>query len=936
MSNPRRSTLLSLVLAASLNAVPARADEAQDQYRVAAGHYSQQRWELACDEFQTFARDYPADPRAAEAEFYAAEALMQRERYGEARAQFQKLLQHAPAHRFARQATFRLGEAGYLAGGGAQAERDLQAFLDKYPGDERSRLAWAYLGELKLQDGHAAAAEKLFRKALELAAEGESADRARFGLAQALEKQGQTADADRSYQQLAADKSSQWADRARLGHLGLELAAGRYEEAAQGFADFRAAFPHSSLADHATLGHGKALFALGRYDEADQVFSSLEQHANLGVEARYWHGLTEKTQQHWSAAAKILIAAAAIDKQSSFNARLHFQAGDALFRDGNFGDAQKEFDRVLADWPSGDWADDCLLGKIEIACKQQDHTAAERLADEFLRRFPASQLRPDVLILLATQLVSLEKLDGAVETIGECLKSHPSDTKRALALATLVSCHVRSGRLDDATTAYEQLRQIDGQKATALAAAAELGDATYAAGKLKIAEKLFTTLANEQNPPRYVAKGLSGLAWIEFRGNNWSTAAETFQRLLTNYPDDALAAEAALVRGHALEKLEQPGEALSMYRLVIEKYPRSPEAPQALMQAGRLEALQHHSAQAISFYRRLADEHEDFAQLDEALYHEWRLLAETKNSNEAGTALERLRHEYPKSVYAQRAACRLADEQLGDKQYDQAQKLLDGVVAAGAPAETVERGLYLQGKLAVARERWNEVDKPLARLLKEFPDSPLAVSARYWTAEAEYRQGHFREAAAEFSQLAGETTGSKEKWMALVPLRQAQSLAQLDQWTQAFEIARKLETDCPDSDQQAELDYLIGRCLASQADFSGARERYRRAVRSEREGKTETAALAQWMIGESYFHQENYRAALGEYLRVEVLYDYPRWQAAALLQAGKCQERLGQWKAAAETYARLVKVYPQSDVAPDAAQRLELVQQKQQVVSKGK
>ena len=106
---------------------------------------------------------------------------------------------------------------------------------------------------------------------------------------------------------------------------------------------------------------------------------------------------------------------------------------------------------------------------------------------------------------------------------------------------------------------------------------------------------------------------------------------------------------------------------------------------------------------------------------------------------------------------------------------------------------------------------------------------------------------------------------------------------------------------------------MLGRALAAQADFDGARKRYLKVVRSATGGKTETAAMAQWMIGESYFHQENYDAALREYLRVEILYAYPRWQAAALLQAGKCQELLGRRKEAAELYARLIKAYPNTE-----------------------
>ena len=45
---------------------------------------------------------------------------------------------------------------------------------------------------------------------------------------------------------------------------------------------------------------------------------------------------------------------------------------------------------------------------------------------------------------------------------------------------------------------------------------------------------------------------------------------------------------------------------------------------------------------------------------------------------------------------------------------------------------------------------------------------------------------------------------------------------------------------------------------------------------------------------------------------LEILYAYPRWQAAALLQAGKCHEQLDQWTEAAELYARLLRQYPET------------------------
>ena len=81
----------------------------------------------------------------------------------------------------------------------------------------------------------------------------------------------------------------------------------------------------------------------------------------------------------------------------------------------------------------------------------------------------------------------------------------------------------------------------------------------------------------------------------------------------------------------------------------------------------------------------------------------------------------------------------------------------------------------------------------------------------------------------------------------------------------------------------------------NRAELNDAREAYQSVVVSATGAKTETAAMAQWMIGETYFMQREFNQAIKAYHRVEVLHSYPQWQAAALLQAGKCHEMLGQW-----------------------------------------
>ena len=198
-------------------------------------------------------------------------------------------------------------------------------------------------------------------------------------------------------------------------------------------------------------------------------------------------------------------------------------------------------------------------------------------------------------------------------------------------------------------------------------------------------------------------------------------------------------------------------------------------------------------------------------------------------------------------------------------------------------------------------------------------------SAEFGIAESYYRQSEFDEAGKRLDRLDEEIRRSKnarEPWMGIVPLRRAELLARRGQWNDAQALAAAIEKDYPGFPQQYDADYLLGRCWTMQADFEAARRAYDRVIHCEAGAKTETAAKAQWRIGETFFLQKNYKTAYQEYLKVEILYAYPEQQAAALLEAGNCCEKLGDAKRAAECYRQIVDGYPKTAVAPEAAQRL--------------
>ena len=77
--------------------------------------------------------------------------------------------------------------------------------------------------------------------------------------------------------------------------------------------------------------------------------------------------------------------------------------------------------------------------------------------------------------------------------------------------------------------------------------------------------------------------------------------------------------------------------------------------------------------------------------------------------------------------------------------------------------------------------------------------------------------------------------------------------------------------------------YFAGKHELLLALFDEAREAFDRVL-AARKG-TDLAARAQFMRGETYFHQNQYKDALREFYRVILQHNAPEWQAAALLEA---------------------------------------------------
>lgn len=1018
-----------LLLAAALwlGTHPALAAPADDQFAVAAGHYKQQRWKLAAEEFSAFLKNYADHKRASAARFYLAESLVQLRQYEPAAQQFHEFLAQAPDDKLARKALFRAGESSYLASQWQSAEDDLKAFLAAHADDPLNAYVLPYLGDIAAKRRDFATAQHYFAQGLRQFPQGAMQDDCRFGLARALDERGDHDQARRLYLALSAKPSSGWADEAQY-RLGVSYyTSGDYAQALDCFRKFDQAFAKSRLRFRAALAAAQSLYQLRQLDEAQPILEALAEQAEVGLEARYWLGLTLEARRDWPAASETLLAvaeAAAPNDRVAPAARFH--AGEALLRGEKPDEAERQFQLVIERWPESEFAARALVGRIQAALARGQHQQVDELTGRFHQRYPQSKLAPtadralgrslldrkqwqpaiaiferltgaptgtgsqadadryllatgylgverfaDALALLsplaakpatvtpndsgqaasederrlrldvwqarAMALIGLERFADAQLTLEALLAAKPGEQATAWAQAELAVALARQGQVERAKTLFGQVTASHPEVDVLPAARLALAEAALAHQDAAWSSELFAELASDASP--YATRGLSGLAWSQYKSGKLAEAAASFERLIAEHADDPLAAEAALARGQILERLKQDDAALAMYQWIIERRQAVPQLPQAMQLAARLHERHGRPKEAVALYQRLDEqlagaaagssakaEGSTLPDRDELVYRWAWANRDLGEHDKADELFERLRQATPRSRFWAEAVFRLAERAFQTGQLDRAAQVVGELADAEPDPQVTPHALLLAGKIAAAGDDWKQALPPLKRLVEQFPESAPVPLAEYFLAEAAYRQGDYDKALEQLRQLSESPAGRGEKWRPMVPLRQAQILARKEQWRDALEIAAQIATDYADFEQQYEADYVIGRCQANLGDFDEARAAYRRAVESKTGEKTETAAMAQWMIGETYMHQKNYEAALREYLRVEILYDYPTWQAAALLQAGKCHEALGEWSQASELYNRIIKNYPQTEFAKDAGDRLKSAQ----------
>ena len=545
----------------------------------------------------------------------------------------------------------------------------------------------------------------------------------------------------------------------------------------------------------------------------------------------------------------------------------------------------------------------------------------------------------ETLLLLGQSAFESKKYPNAIEALSKYLKTK-SPRLADHALSWLAIAQWETGKKPEAAESLKRLATDHPKSDTLVPTLLRLGESALEAKSADLAATWLGTVVKLSPDKKIQARAYTDLGYVYTELKRPEDAAKSFASSAERSEGDmATGQEASLAAAKILSGSGKSAEALAQLEklLATDKNPRPGLRQEALLNKARILNRTGKPADAAETYnefdklRLVASKDSSAPEIKETdqILSEWAYaLIDAGKSTEADAIFARLLKESPASRFASEAKLNIAESAYAEKRYVEASQILSDLVKTPKPADLTdslrEAALYRSAKSELEQKHWELSEKYWGQLKSEFPKTEIAREATFWLGEIASRTDRPEVSVKIFDELLANLAEKENPaWAATASLRRIQALSSLKRWELVLKSADQL-LGRPETSKSPELTgelfYMKGRAFQSTAKFDEARKSFQSVIDSKPSG--ELPAKSQFMRGETYFHEKNYREALREFLKVDILHEAPTWQANALLEAGKVYEQLNQPTDAADLYQRLVERFPKEAAATEAKNRL--------------
>lgn len=882
------------------------------------------RHEEAVNAADDAASRWPRAPMRPRADLFAASSLIAQGSFAAAADRLREVLRRAEGTDLAPRATLLLAQALHLGNKPAEAGPLYESIVT---GGDETLLPDALLGlgALRLEQGRAADAGTILDRLITRFPSSPRLNDARLRRARAWFELGEFARAvdllDRVNREAegGSDEASYWLAKCAMR-------ADRFGEAATRLGDAIEKFPTSRLMPEMIYDRGVALFRSGRVDEARRALAEFRarfaDHALAPDAVRLSASIAHEAGDHAGALAD---AGEFLERfpDNPGAPAVEFLAAESMLFSGDDAGAVRAYSAFLArrgDDPRADQAS-FRLGALLHRLGRGDEARPylERVA-----RGPgtAPEFRPALLLLgdldfAAGDWSAARRLLGEYAAFGD---DQPGADDAVLKLGLALA---RQDQHAEAVRAFDRLLASFPSSPHRLQAQFERGQSLAALGRPDEAAEAFTRVLEEGGEgSRFAPHAHQHLGAIESSRGHRGSAVDHFARAAALGAGTDLEADALFEQARSLAADGRHPEADAAFRTLLERFP------------GHRSTAEARARLAISISRQ--DKPEDAlaaiiaaersagslapALRDSLAYEKAWCLRALGRPDEAATVCRELMERADPELKAY-AAADLAQIESDAGRHAQAADILRGVLAAKPPPDVERRAAYLLGVCAFRTEKFDEASAMMDRFLASpgAPDAkdPLSTSASLVAGESCLKLGRHKLAADHLRRAADGHPDDPTRPTALLRLGEAQAVLQL--WAESEATFARYLREFADSELWFQAKFGAAWAMENQGRLDDAIAAYRE-VTARHNGPT--AARAQFQIGECLYARKEYEPAARELLKVDILYDYPEWSAAALFEAGRCFEALKDLDNARRSYDQVRERHAGTRWASLAGERL--------------
>lgn len=788
----------------------------------------QQNQVVAAEKLFAQVANKPGFELADHARYRLAFCALQKDELLKAGNEYARIPTQFPKSSYAPEATMLAGRCYYRAGHLDDAAKWLAAAGRR--GGEYEVEAGHWLARVYLQQGKPGEAENLVKTVLPKAQGSEFLVSLKMDLADAVyEQPNRRTEAIGLYRRIAKDHADLPEGAQALYNAAFAALETRDFPLASSLADeFAQKYPQDESKLDAMYVGAEAKLQTDKFAEAEQSLNTLLREGRNRPEAARWQlrlALSQYLQSKYADVEKTVGGMLASLKDADLVAQANYLLGASAFQLNEYEKAQQALEasiRASKSWPQ---ADEAQLMLARTLNQRGQNAQAIQEAQGIVTAFPRSQILDQVYFRLGEFLFAADRFTEAVSAYQQVLAKSPQSTLAPHALYGQAWAYLREPDTAKAERAFSQLIGQYGQHELVTDAYTGRAMARRAAGKYPEAiDDLNSVIAKSSNPNQKLeAEYLKGVSLVDSK--NPAEAEKVFTTIHQQNPGFANDDKVLYELAWAQRSQDKPDAAAATFQMLAKSHPDSPLAAEAMYHVGESHYSKEDFAEAEKWYAMSASKAKTAEIGEKAVYKRaWSQYQQDK-TREALQGFGQQIDKYPNGVLTSDAVFMQGECFFKDKQFDTALDSYGRVDPKSLSSDEMRSLLWLHaGQAASQQKMWSAAKKWYGQLVDQVPNSPLIGETYYELGWAAYNERNTAEAIRYFDQAAEASrglAGARARFMLgeiyFEQKKYDEATSQFKRVVYGFGGEESLESVKP---WQAKCAYEIGRC--SEVQIRGA------------------------------------------------------------------------------------------------------------------